>query len=211
MCVQVCVVVCVCVEPGGVLSAGSCSLLSGVSSVTWAACLNKSLIPKSLLARRHAVERCPKHTFLYTSDHHGPLDGNWNSVLKVTFTVLKAQLPQVRGKGFEKKKNRKSGKPCGRRSVSKSRHHGVTQFKLVGVNVAADWTWQTSPEPPCLISQPCFVEPNLSPIIWQGIFYFKHRFIWLGLHVSCLITWKVFFFCKFCTTQRTESHLPVLH
>lgn len=73
-------------------------------------------------------------------------------------------------------------KPCGRSFASKVCHRGVTQFRLVSVKVAADGMRQTSPEPPPLISQPCSVEPNPSPVILRGIFYFKHHHsVQLGL------------------------------
>lgn len=189
-----CARVCVCVEPGGVPGAGSCSLLSWVSSATWAACLNKLPIPKKRARSQTRSGTVPKTHF---SLHYRSSRTAWWKLefsSQSHFYCLQAAviIREKEGVWKKKEKKRKSGKPCGRRSVSKSRHHGVTQFKLVGVNVAADWTWQTSPELPCLISQPCFVEANLSPIIWQGVFYFKHCSIRLGLHVSCFTLWKVF-------------------
>lgn len=67
--------------PGGAVSATSCSLLSWVQLVTWAACLNNSVIPKaSSLQRTHGT--VPKTRFFI---------GSWYSltvwlILKFSFS-----------------------------------------------------------------------------------------------------------------------------
>lgn len=73
--------------PGGVVSARSCSLLSWVQLVTWAACLNNSVIPKASSLQRHHGP-VPKTHFVQAPDSHWLRDEYWNSALKVTLTVL---------------------------------------------------------------------------------------------------------------------------